>query len=56
MIETSDKAKTTDEQAKMEGMANVANKIMEQVASTGVEIAKSVPFVGTAVAALDGRL
>jgi len=26
------------------------------VASTGVEIAKSIPFVGTAVAALDGRL
>jgi len=38
----------------MEGMANFASKIMDQIASTGVEIAKSVPFMGTAVAALDG--
>jgi hypothetical protein len=40
----------------MEGMANIANKIMEQVASAGVEIAKSVPFVGTVVTALDGKI
>jgi hypothetical protein len=54
MVEASDQARTTEQQAKMEGMVNIASKIMEQVASTGVEIAKSIPFVGTAVAALDG--
>lgn len=54
MVNGSDEARTTEQQAKMEGMANIASKIMDQVASTGVEIAKSIPFVGTAVAALDG--
>jgi hypothetical protein len=56
MVEASDQARTTEQQAKMEGMVNIASKIMDQVASTGVEIAKSIPFVGTAVAALDGLI
>lgn len=56
MVESSEQARTTGEQAQVERMVNIASKIMDQVASTGVEIAKSIPFVGTAVAALDGLI
>lgn len=38
----------------MEKAASFATKVFEQVGSVGKEIAKSIPFAGTAIAALEG--
>jgi hypothetical protein len=54
MIEASEKAKVTSGQANAEQAASYATKIFEKVGSVGKEIAKTIPFAGTAIAALEG--
>jgi hypothetical protein len=54
MVNASDDAMTTQGQADAERNAGYAAKIFEKVGVTGKEIAKTIPFAGTAIAAIEG--
>ena len=53
MVNASDDAKITEDQAKVERNAGYAAKIFEKVGQAGKEIAKTIPFAGTAIAAIE---
>ena len=54
MLNASEDAMTTSDQANAERNAGFAAKIFAKVGVTGKEIAKTIPFAGTAIAAIEG--